>query len=276
LPEDLKKEEEIEVVSVLEEEGKKNGLFKIEIPVYEGPIDLLLYVVRQREVDLTELPLARIARDFLEYAKTSKDLDLDAAGEIIFTAAVLLRMKVRFLLPTEESEEIEDLENVAERDEELEEIYREIVSAARKLALGEEQQRNHFRRGEAAGMVEINETKEMLKDLSIVNLAEAFRDITSQMDSTPIHQLALFKVSVADQSKIILASLRNRKKIAFKEIVKHLRERIEAVVAFLAMLELIRFSRIRIKQDKLFDTIWIIRGPKYSEEYEFSPGDEDE
>ena len=241
------------------------GIFSVGVPVYEGPMDLLLYVVRQHQIDLLELPLAQVAKDFLEYTKLAENLDLDSAGEIIFIASILLRMKVRSLLPSEDAEEIEDPEAVAARDEELEEIYREIVSAARKLAEGEETQRKHFKRGNAARLVQLDETEEMLRDLSIVNLASAFRDISQKLESTPIHQLALFKVSVADQSKIILSALRSRKKIAFKEIVSHFRERLEAVVAFLAMLELIRYSRIRIKQDELFDTIWITRGPKFEE-----------
>lgn len=239
------------------------ALFTVAAPVYEGPIDLLLHVVRQREVDLLELPLSQIAKDFLEYARTVEELDLDTAGEVIYIAAVLLRMKVRALLPVEEEEELPDAEALAEMDEQLEEIYREIVAAARQLARGEEQQRNHFPRGDAGVTVELNETEEMLRDLSVVSLAEAFRDVTRRMEQAPIHQLALFKVSVEDQSRILIAALKQRKRIAFHEIAERFTERLEAVVAFLAMLELIRYSRIKIRQDRLFGTIWIMRGPKF-------------
>lgn len=226
-------------------------------------MDLLLYVVRQRQVDLIELPLSQIAKDFLEYARTVEKLDLDVAGEVLFIAALLLRMKVRHLLPREEDEELPDPEVLAEMDEALEEAYRDIVLAARQLAHGEETQRNHFPRGEAAVTVEMNETEEMLRDLSVVTLAEAFRDVTKRMDKTPIHQLALFKVSVDDQSKILLAALRETKRLSFEEITARFTERLEAVVMFLALLELIRYSRIRIKQDRLFGTIWITKGPKF-------------
>ena len=239
------------------------SIFTVSVPVYEGPMDLLLFVVRQRQVDLVELPLAQIAKDFLEYARTVEKLDLDTAGEVLFIASLLLRMKVRQLLPKEEEEEIPDAETLAEMDEELEEIYREIVAAARELARGEEVQRNHFPRGDAAVTVELNETEEMLRDLSVVTLAEAFRDVTKRMDSTPIHQLALFKVSVDDQSRILLAALKQKKRISFEELTARFTERLEAVVTFLAMLELIRYSRIRIRQDRLFGTIWIMAGPKF-------------
>ncbi len=239
------------------------NIFSIDVPVYEGPMDLLLFVVRQRQIDLMELPLSRIAKDFLEYSKNRPDLDLDSAGEIILTASVLLRMKVKSLLPNEVEEEIEDPESIRLRDEELEEVYREIVAAARKLAQGEEIQRKHFKRGNAAGIEEVDKTEEMLSDMSLVHLAEAFRQVTNRLDSTPIHQLALFKVTVEDMSKMIIGFLEDRVKVQFIEVISALKERIEVVIAFLAMLELIRYSRIRIRQDELFGDIWITRGPKF-------------
>jgi len=239
------------------------SIFTVAIPVYEGPMDLLLHIVRQRQVDLVELPLAQVAKDFLDYARAVENLDLDVAGEVLFIAALLVRMKVKQLLPSAEEETLPDAETIAEMDEELEEIYREIVAAARELARGEEVQRNHFPRGDAAVTVDIDETEELLRDLSLVTLAEAFRDVTRRMDSTPIHQLALFRVSVEEQSRILINYLSTRKQIAFHDLTAHFTERLEAVVMFLAMLELIRYARIRIRQDRLFGTIWITRGPKY-------------
>jgi segregation and condensation protein A len=239
------------------------NIFLIDVPVYEGPMDLLLFVVRQRQIDLMELPLSQIAKDFLEYSKNRTDLDLDSAGEIILTASVLLRMKVKSLLPNEVEEEIEDPESIRLRDEELEEVYREIVAAARKLSQGEDRQRKHFQRGNAAGIEEIDTTEEMLSDMSIVHLAEAFREVTNRLDSTPIHQLALFKVTVEEMSKMIIGLLEDRVKVRFIEVISTLKERIEVVIAFLAMLELIRYSRIKIRQDELFGSIWITRGPKF-------------
>lgn len=239
------------------------SLFTVDVPVYEGPMDLLLFVVRQRQVDLLELPLSGIANDFLDYARAVERLDLDLAGEVIFIASLLLRMKVRALLPREEEEAVEEPEDVT-RDEDLEEVYREIVAAARQLAQNEEKQRDHFPRGDAAGRVQVDETGEMLRDVSLVNLAEAFREVTRRMDSTPVHQLALFKISVEDQSRIILDALAKRDRIGFEELIEGLSERIEVVVTFLSVLELIRYGRIRITQEQLFGTIWILRGPQFS------------
>ena len=241
-----------------------DSLFHVNVPVYEGPMDLLLFVVRQRQVEVDELPLALIAGDFLDYARSVEGIDLDAAGEIIYIASELIRMKIRSLLPREEDLEagIED-ETDSVRDEELEEIYRQVVAAARKLAENEKIQREHFPRGEAAANIELDATGELLRDVSLVDLAAAFREVTRRMDSTPVHQLALFKVTIEDQAGLILAALRNRQRVSFYELAENFNDRIEAVLAFLAMLELIRRGRVIAQQDGLFREVWIERGPHY-------------
>jgi len=142
--------------------------FTIHLPVYEGAIDLLLYIVRQRQLDLAELPLAIIANDFLIYARTVKNLDLDDAGEIIFVAALLLSMKARSLLPGEEEDEAVEEEVDRELSEALEEVYREIVAAAQQLARNEAAQRKHFPRGAAAETVPFDENIEFLKDVNLI------------------------------------------------------------------------------------------------------------
>ncbi|MFC2170339.1 segregation and condensation protein A [Calditrichota bacterium] len=234
--------------------------FTVKLPVFDGSIDLLLFVVRQRQIDFSELQLARIASDFLEYARSIEDIDLDFAGEVIYIAAVLLRMKVKSLLPKDEEEEDLVELDLAERDEELEEIYREIVAAARKLAEGESLQSKHFPRGKAAEHGMIDETEELLRDVSLIQLAEAFRDLTRELEKPSTKQLTLFKVTVRQQASLILRVLRERGKIRFRDLIAPFKERIEAVVTFLAMLNLIQQGKIRVSQRGLFGPIWIHKG----------------
>lgn len=280
---DSDEDEGVEPASVVEGDedigDRHKSIFSVDVPLYEGPMDLLLFVVRQRQVDLIELPLALIAQDFLEYTRANPELDLDSAGEVLLVAAILVRMKVRALLPREEEEEVEDPEAVAARDEELEEAYREIVAAARKLGESEQEQRDYFPRGNAAAMVEVDKTEELFKRVTVVNLAEAFRDLQQRMEKTPVHQLAMFTLTVHDMSKLVLKRIREDRRISFTELGDHLSERIEVVVAFLAILELIRYQRVKITQDRLFGEIWIIPGPRLDEpendemrdEYESDP-----
>jgi len=242
---------------------RPESIFKVEVPVYEGPMDLLLFVVRQRQVDLIELPVGRVAQDFLEYVRANRGLDLDSAGEVLLVAAILIRMKVRALLPREEEEELEDPEAIAARDEELVEAYREIVAAARELARSEEVQRDYFPRGNAAAIVEIDPTEQLLKNVSLVTLAEAFRDLQTRMEKAPVHQLAMFTLTVDDMSGIILGHMRREEKISFSHVAELLTERIEVVVAFLAILVLIRYRRVRITQDEMFGEIWLMKGKRF-------------
>ncbi len=243
-----------------------DSVFNVKIPVFEGPMDLLLYVVQQRRIDYSELPLATIARDFLEYTRSNDKLDLDSAGEYLYIASVLIRMKVKSLLPREEpEEEYVDPEIIAEREEELEEIYREIIAAARKLADGETVQRDHFPRGLAADVEDFDETEEILKDVSLVNLAEAFRDVTIRMEQPKARQLVLFQVTVEQQAALITKVLRENGKLRFRDLVETFNERIEAVMAFLALLDMIRKNHIKVRQRGLFGPIWIYPGDKFKQ-----------
>lgn len=239
--------------------------FKVKVPVYEGPMDLLLHVVRQHHLELTEIPLAQITNAFLEHSILSENLDLDSAGETLYVTSLLIRMKVKALLPKEDEDEGDDLERTRARDEELEEVYREIVLAARQLAKGEAEQRKHFKRGDAAAKVEVDKTEAMLRDVGIVDLAEAFNALSKKLDKSPRQQLALFKVSVEDQSKRILSLLADRPRVGFNELASSMRDRLEAVVTFLSILELIRYGRVRVTQDQLFGEIWILRGLRYEQ-----------
>jgi len=237
--------------------------FTIHLPVYEGAIDLLLYIVRQRQLDLAELPLAIIANDFLIYARTVKNLDLDDAGEIIFVAALLLSMKARSLLPGEEEDEAVEEEVDRELSEALEEVYREIVVAAQQLARNEAAQRKHFPRGAAAETVPFDENIEFLKDVNLIHLAEAFHELTRNMARKNVRQISLLKVTIEDQAALLLELLKKRKSVLFRKLIETFADRIEAVVAFLALLQLIRKGQIAVRQKEILGEIYIFRGPQF-------------
>ncbi len=268
--------EPAQLVMEQDENGfRPDSLFQVHVPVYEGPMDLLLYVVRQRSIDLIELPVGKVAQDFLDYVRSNPALDLDSAGEVLLVAAILVRMKIRALLPREEEDELEDLDAIVARDEELEEAYREIVAAARQLARSEEVQRDYFPRGNAAALVEVDPTQQLLKNVTLITLAEAFRELQSRVDTTPVHQLAMFTLSVEEMSAVLLGRLRRRERLGFADIAERLNERLEVIVAFLAILELIRYRRIRIIQEEPFGEIWVLRGLRFDVETDAEMRDED-
>ncbi len=240
------------------------GKFVVDIPVYQGPMDLLLHVVRQRHIDYSELKLASVARDFLTFARNTTNLDLDSAGEIIYIAAVLIRMKVKSLLPASEDEDAPAPEDLVEEDEELEEIYRGIVAAARKLADRERESRDYFPRGSTVpdDFEEVEE--ELVQDVTLVQLAEAFREVSQRLSSTSRHQLSLFSITIEEQQNFIMDLLSKKSEITFVEMVEDFVEKIEAVVAFLAILDLVRRRRIKVLQRKEFGTLVLKRGAEFS------------
>jgi segregation and condensation protein A len=251
--------------------------YTVTTPVYEGPMDLLLHIIREHEIELNEISLSEIARHFLQYARQVHTLDLDLAGEILYIATAILRMKARSLLALGRHEEEEEVEEPdLERSDELDEIYREIVSAARKLAEGETEQREHFTRGSSAEFSKLAPAEEALKDISLVQLAQAFRKVTSRLGQSDTRQLRLFEVTIGDQQLLILDALRQRVRVGFMELAREFTQRVEAVIAFLALLELLRSRKVTVRQDNLFEEVWIYRGPQYAEPEMDDEEDEDD
>ncbi|GBE31073.1 segregation and condensation protein A [bacterium BMS3Bbin04] len=139
-----------------------------------------------------------------------------------------------------------------------------IVAAAAELKDSETRQRMHFARGQAAGQVDVDETEVMLQDVNVQHLAEAFRQVERKLEQTPARQLTLFKATVEQQSVMILNGLRDLKEISFSQLMESLTERIEVIVTFLAMLDLLRLGRISLRQEEMFGEILIQRGSKYN------------
>ncbi|MBD3166617.1 hypothetical protein GF324_08460 [bacterium] len=241
-------------------------IYTVTTPVYEGPMDLLLHIIREHEIELNEISLSEIARRFLQYARQVHNLDLDLAGEVLYIATAILRMKARSLLALGRHEEEDEIEEPdLERSDELDEIYREIVAAARKLAEGESEQREHFTRGASAEFSRLAPAEEALKDISLVQLAQAFRKVSNRLAEADTRQLRLFEVTIEDQQLLILDALRERVRVGFLELARDFTQRVEVVIAFLALLELLKSRKVAVRQDNLFEEVWIYRGPQYAE-----------
>lgn len=222
--------------------------YTLELDFYEGPIELLIYLARREEIDIYEVPISKIAKEYLEYVKLLKLLNIDSISKFIVMAAILMRIKVRRLLVGEEDEEVEVEEVKTDLKEVLSE-YRKFKEIAEKLSVREEFSRRLWPRPPTELSVEEN--------LSIFDLLTALREVIERAKGLPAYEISRDDIRVEDKIEYILNVLSERKKMTFAEFFKFEITKIEIIVTFIALLELIRIQKISARQRSPFGDIWI-------------------
>jgi len=231
--------------------------YEIALPIFEGPLDLLLYLIRKNEVDIYDIPIALITRQYLEALEVMKALDLDVAGDFLTLAATLLRIKSRMLLPrlAEEGEE-ED----PRRDLVLQLVeYRKFKEAARKMAQSEEKQRLLFNRPlipvEGPGG---DEGEDLAPRGDVADLVAALQALLERIQDDRLYEIIGEDVSVEERMEHVLRLLdERREEVRFEELFTGARRRIVLVATFMAILELARLTKLAIRQEALFGEIWV-------------------
>lgn len=231
---------------------------KVVLDVFEGPLDLLLYLIKKDEVDIYNIPIERITSQYMEYLNLMRMLDLNIAGEFIVMAATLMMIKSRMLLPPDERPEIEGEEEDPRWDlvRQLVE-YKKFKDAATGLHELEVRQENVFRLGGDGAVLEADDAGVALQDVSIFDLITAFNNALKRARSDQIHEIFTDRYTVADKIDAILNTIRERGSIAFSTLFNETAPRHEVICTFLALLELIRLRQVRVTQEKRFGEIMI-------------------
>src|SRR3989442_170004 len=226
--------------------------YKVKLEVFEGPLDLLLYLIKKEEVDIYDIPIERITNQYMEYLTLMKLLNLEVAGEFLVMAATLMYIKSRMLLPVDQ--QITDSEAEEGEDPRWELIrqlveYKKFKDAALQLGKREEEQSNIFVRAGDTG-VEIDAKDLPLVEVSIFDLINAFSDVLRKATARDgISEIIEDKYTVSDKIEEILYTLRNRSELIFGDLFAQAQSRTEIVVTFLALLELIRLKRLKVRQE---------------------------
>lgn len=234
-------------------------MYEVKLNVFEGPLDLLLYLIRKSEVDIYDIPIAEIAEQYIEYIGLMKMLDLDIAGEFLVMAATLLQMKSEAMLPTGATTEHDEL--MMTREELVRQLleYKRFKNAAMMLSQREEVRRNLYTRSFAEPGFEDFDLKQFRIEATLFDLLSAFRIVLKAM---PEEQLAAFREeAITVQQKIgeILRRFKDRKRLEFTSLFSAACSRLEIIVTFLAILELIKTKRIIARQARLFSRIWLYK-----------------
>ena len=243
--------------------------FRITIDSFDGPLDLLLYLVKRAEVDIYEIPIAQIADDYLEVLRTSAAIDVEMAGEFLVMAATLIELKSRSLVPIEK---LNDDENVDETDCDPTDpkgdlirqllAYQRFRTAAEKLDEHKQAHALKYNVRVKTAVIEEpdNEPALELDDVHIVDLADAYEHIASAIDFERIgeHHVAFDDVPIELCQEDILDRLNrsHARKLTLQETFQGMQLQ-ERIGMFLATLELVRLRKITIVQDDHFDSIII-------------------
>ena len=233
--------------------------YKIKLPYFEGPLDLLLFFVKRDELNIYDIPIAKITKEFLEYIHLMQMLDLEVASEFIVMASTLMQIKAKTLLPKPEVEGEEEEEDPrAELARRLAE-YKKFKELAFEFSKMEDEAGKFFYRGyfknDARDYFE--EDEEFLKDVSLFDLLTAFKRALEGARETVYHEIETQNYKVEDEMENILNRLKFKRKFSFNEIIDSYVEKARIIVAFLALLELARLKKIRISQEEVFGELII-------------------
>ena len=238
--------------------------YKVKFEVFEGPLDLLLYLIRKEEVDIYEVNLTRLATQFIEYIDTMRTLDLEVAGEFLVMAATLVHIKSRELLPVDQQAQVEDEE---EGDDPRWELIRQLVEykkfkdAAAQLQGLEEQQENVFPR--RPGRLELDpDTPPPRPQVSLFDLVNAVNAVLHRLGGREdAGEIFEDKWTVSEKIEHLMRLVAERASLKFSELFEGASSRSEIVCTFLALLELIRMKQLVCSQSEAFGEIEVSRAP---------------
>ena len=227
----------------------------VQLEIFEGPLDLLLHLIKKNEVSITDIPIATITEQYLATLELMQNLSLDVAGEFLVMAATLIHIKSRMLLPAGDDEGDED-EGVDPHDELVRRLleYQRYKEAAAELEQRDVLTRDVFVRSPTP-------TEEVgprgFREVSVFELLGALKRIMDRLPKETVHEVALDKITVREKMTLLLETLRAQGSVFFESLFVEVKSRVEVVVTFLAMLELVKVRAIRIFQEEMAGPIMI-------------------
>jgi segregation and condensation protein A len=235
--------------------------YQCKLDIFEGPLDLLLHLIKEEKMDIYDIPIAKITQQYMDYLQMMRDLNLEMVGEYLVMAAELTRIKSKILLPSPEiDEEFDVLRGEDPRAELMRRLkeYNRYRDAAFELRLKEHDRQQVFVRG---GQIEIDYSEEEreLVDASVFDLLKAYQKILDTKSFEKDYEIEITEMSVTDQIQHIMEILNASETITFESLFTVLNTKQEVVVTFLAILELMRLKLLRVQQARHFETIRIYK-----------------
>ena len=246
-----------EVVPREAEPRTESTEWRVALPTFEGPLDLLLHLIQKHELDILDIPIAFITEKYVEYILMMEQVNIDIASEYLVMAATLAHIKSKMLLPTPPEGQDELLE---EQEDPRAELVRRLLEyqkyklAAEQLGSRAVLGRDVFLRGTTEA---VDEGPAPLAQASVFKLLDAFEAILKRVQRTQDHEIDFERISITDRINQLSDILRARPSIAFDELFASDRTRADVIVTFLALLEMTRLKMTRIAQEGPYAPIYI-------------------
>ena len=238
--------------------------YEIKLPLFEGPFDLLLFFIERDEIDIMDIPISKITNDFFEYISDLESMNIEVASEFIVVAATLMRIKSKMLLPRlsldEEGNEIDPREELVEHLIEYKK-YKSVISEFSDL---EDSRLSKKIRGnlesEVGTIAERAKVESELQDIDLYKLLVVFQNVLSKYENEknkPKHQIFEYPYTITEQKKFLINLLKSKSKISFIRLVEDNPLKILVIYNFLALLELIQESKIKLSLGNGMNNFWI-------------------
>ena len=223
-------------------------MYRVQLKNFEGPLDLLLFFIKRDELDIYDIPISYITKQFLEYLNLMEELDLDVASEFILMASMLMSIKAKMMLPQEESdEELDEHDPRYELVQQLLEYKRYKEMAGKMEGIADEAQKSYFRGYHEADQVNKQASGEALKDVTMFDLMAAFKKVLADIKKQDaIHHVEKIEFSIEDQTEYVLDRLQESGRTSFRTMCMELKNRTQIVVTFLAVLEMLKERQINL------------------------------
>ena len=233
-------------------------MFNVKLENFEGPLDLLLYFIKRDKIDIYDIPISKITSEYIDVLNTAKKLDVSIAGEFLFMASLLLRLKTRILLPRQQDEEGLDIDDprINLIDQLLQ--YKNFKNIAYQLKEMHEENKDLFYRPNDKIVFEgMSNPADFLNEVSLFDISKIFQSaIDNSSQDNPL-TLVRETISLQEQKQFIISSFKKKKVISLATLIKKLESKLEIIVTFLAVLDMIKESELICKQKNTFDDIEI-------------------
>lgn len=229
-------------------------MYKIKLQEFEGPLDLLLFFIKRDEIDIYDIPISKITKEFIDYLHLMKKYDLEIAGDFILMASTLMQIKVKMLLPREVNEKGEEIDPRMDLVNALLEYkrYKEVTEEMAYLEANQKKLgfRSNFNNDSREAPEELDT---LLKNITIYDLMRAFKKALEERPKEVFHQVKKLNVSVEEQVEFILTKLETDKQISFVQLIIDMQEKIRIIVTFVALLEMVKMGRIGLRESSNFN-----------------------
>lgn len=238
--------------------------FEIKLPLFEGPFDLLLFFIERDELDIYDIPIAKITNDFLDYLHQLETLNVELASEFILVAATLMRIKSRMLLPRpqldEQGNEIDPREELIKHLLEYKK-YKSVVEVFQKMEDSElqKEKRGNILKEVKALAASVNVEAE-LQTVDLYKLMQVFEKVCRRFEeekNRPVHQVVQYPYTVEGQKEYILNELTRKPNLAFSEMLTQNPTRVALIFNFLAILEMLALGTLDIRVGEGYNNFWI-------------------